>query len=60
MIEERNQIYWNIYFFSDNIINTSSIWTLNQSNAKAKDDPHKKWAIPCNKKNMTICSGTPE
>ena len=27
--KERNQIYWNIYFFGDKIINTSSIESSN-------------------------------
>ena len=42
VIEERNQIYWNIWFFGDKVVNTYSIESLNQSNARAKDDAHKK------------------
>ena len=42
IIEERIQIYWNIWFFGDKIMTTSSIENSNQSNARAKDDPHKK------------------
>ena len=48
--EEWNQIYWNIWFFGDKIINTSIIESSNYSNAGAKDDTHKKWAIAYNKK----------
>ena len=37
-----NQIYWNNCFFGDTIINTCSTESSNQTNAKAKDDAHKK------------------
>ena len=50
ILEERNQIYWNICFFGNKIINTSSIESLNQSNSRAKDDTRQKFVIPYNPK----------
>ena len=41
-IEERNQIYWNVYFLSDKIINTSYIEVSNQNNSRANDDAYEK------------------
>ena len=40
--EEWRQIYWNICFFGDKIINSSSIESSNESNARAKNGAHKK------------------
>ena len=41
-IEERNQIYWNVYFLGDKIINTSYIEGSNQNNSRANDDAYEK------------------
>ena len=53
-MEERNQIYWNIWLFGHKFINTSSIESSNKKNTRAKDDTHKKWTIPYNKKNILL------
>ena len=58
-IDERNLIYWNICFFGDKIINTSSTESSNYNNTRAKDGAHKKWANPYNLKKkhnlLQIC-----
>ena len=55
-IDGRNLIYWNICFFGDKIITTSSTESSNYNNTRAKYGAHKKWANPYNlKKKTTFC-----
>ena len=54
IIEERNQIYWNICFFGDKITKPLLLKVQTRSTLEQKMiDAHKKWTIPY-KKKMTI------